>query len=168
MASERYRIAQINDVLVIEDLAVRAGEPIAGGIAEHRPLLETLIAAANRAEALALDVECLKDGDVKLHVGSTPSELLAQIFRLNRRVEELEAIVKRLPRTADGVPIVPGMTVWEARGRDVYRMKNFRATLPDAEGFSESNWEKGWSSVCRLDRIFSTEAAALAAKEVQS
>jgi len=96
-----------------------------------------LIAAANRADELA------------------------------RRVEDLEAIVAKLPKTADGVPIVPGMTVWEARGRDVYRMKNFRATLPDAEGFSESNWEKGWSSVCRLDRIFSTEAAALAAKGVK-
>jgi hypothetical protein len=44
-------------------LAVRAGEPIAGGIAEHRPLLESLIAAANRVESLARRVEELEGAE---------------------------------------------------------------------------------------------------------
>ena len=28
------------------------------------------------------------------------------------RIAELEAVAERLPRTADGVPVVPGMIVW--------------------------------------------------------
>ncbi len=32
--------------------------------------------------------------------------------RLLAMVEEMEGVVVRLPTTADGVPIVPGMTVW--------------------------------------------------------
>lgn len=34
------------------------------------------------------------------------------IIAKDRRIAELEAIVNRLPETADGVPVVPGDTVW--------------------------------------------------------
>lgn len=34
------------------------------------------------------------------------------------RITELEAIVEKLPRTADGVPVVPGMTLWFVETRD--------------------------------------------------
>ena len=120
MASERYRIAQINDVLVIEDLAVRAGEPIAGGIAEHRPLLESLIAAANRAEAEQPNNAAMRADDVRQGSESSllscvrwPSNAMRgaivpvvaalcelrdkqeeQIATLTRRVEELEGALR--------------------------------------------------------------------------
>jgi hypothetical protein len=43
----------------------------------------------------------------------TPMGAAAQIALLQQEVEQLHAIVDRLPRTADGVPVVPGVDrVW--------------------------------------------------------
>ena len=42
----------------------------------------------------------------------------ARIAQLNERIAELEAIVEKLPRTADGVIIVPGMDLY-GYGRSV-------------------------------------------------
>ncbi len=50
----------------------------------------------------------------------TVLELCAEVERLNSVVEKLQAIVHRLPKTADGVPIYPGMTVWALiAGREI-------------------------------------------------
>ena len=35
-----------------------------------------------------------------------------KLGKQDARIQELEAIVSRLPKTADGVPIAPGMQVW--------------------------------------------------------
>ena len=50
----------------------------------------------------------------------------AERVELTKRVEELEAenaklmeVVKKLPKTADGVPVAPGMTVWVPSSVDV-------------------------------------------------
>ena len=53
-----------------------------------------------------------------------PSTEADSMFLVNARddllaslaeIERLEAIVAKLPRTADGVPVVPGMRVWRIR-----------------------------------------------------
>lgn len=47
---------------------------------------------------------------------TTMLEQKDEIDRLAARIEELEAIVAKLTKTADGVTIVPGMTVWSEVG----------------------------------------------------
>lgn len=42
----------------------------------------------------------------------TLAHLMQAIEDYKARVAELDATVGKLPRTADGVPVVPGMTVW--------------------------------------------------------
>lgn len=69
-------------------------------------------------------------------------------------LEKLRGIVGKLPKTADGVPIVPGMTVYEQRASGCKEMKNFMTTMPDEDGFSEFKWDTGWSLFGRLDRIY--------------
>jgi hypothetical protein len=39
-------------------------------------------------------------------------ELTKECFRHKAEIERLRAIVDRLPKTADGVPMVPGLRVW--------------------------------------------------------
>ncbi|HYF35133.1 MAG TPA: hypothetical protein VD994_07600 [Prosthecobacter sp.] len=46
------------------------------------------------------------------------AELLLDNAPLFAAAEENAAIVARLPKTADGVPIVPGMKVWDQRGAE--------------------------------------------------
>jgi NTP pyrophosphatase (non-canonical NTP hydrolase) len=70
------------------------------------------------------------------------------------RVEELEAIVAKLPKTADGVPIVPGMMLW--MNEPERKTKAVRAHWKNAPiTYSDKLY---WVS------FYSTEAAALAAK----
>jgi len=40
------------------------------------------------------------------------AEYRHEIHRLEAEVEQLQAIIDKLPKTADGVPMVPGMRVW--------------------------------------------------------
>jgi hypothetical protein len=109
--------------------------------------LQTLIAAANREEALT------------------------------RRVEELEAIVAKLPKTADGVPIVPGMHVWFYSKRSCSQwVEELKVTGWEHLPGMEPGWmfvlsvvnEHGDTDGVNLECSYSTEAAALAAKGVQS
>ena len=73
--------------------------------------------------------------------------------------EELLKVVKKLPLTADGVPIVPGMKLWSVAswGDGVVSEKNFDFISPDARRGFKSNW-------------YSTKRAASAAflREVKS
>ena len=39
-------------------------------------------------------------------------EATALIAKMLKRIRELEAVVEKLPKTADGVPLVPGMAIW--------------------------------------------------------
>jgi len=71
------------------------------------------------------------------------------------KAEHLQTIVKKLPKTADGVPVVPDMMLWCADG-NVGRVTSmgYRVVQIDSEKTYEA------SVYC-----YSTEAAALAAKE---
>ena len=100
-----------------------------------------------------------------------------KIATLTRRVEELEAIVAKLPKTADGVPIVLGMKVYfECPDPEWWRVEpgtivsETVKSMDDGVSFSEY---KGTVAItceeCEFGNLecFSTEAAALAAKEVR-
>jgi hypothetical protein len=46
-------------------------------------------------------------------VGANMMQLIGQAGRVVGELERLRAIVDRLPVTADGVPVAPGMTIYE-------------------------------------------------------
>lgn len=88
----------------------------------------------------------------------------AEAARLDReqrdRIKDLEAIVSRLPHTADGVPVVPGDEVWHPdylwRSWEVdYDGDAFEYTVainPDRKG---NEWDEAYVSDC-----YSTPQAA--------
>lgn len=77
------------------------------------------------------------------------------------RLAAAEAIVARLPRTADGVPVVPGMQVWGIHCGQFYRTnvsdKCLGVALELPNPWCESEADPG--------ALYSTRAAAEAAKE---
>lgn len=77
------------------------------------------------------------------------------------RLAELEAIVAKLPRTADGVPITAGMTLWSI-GRvgdtEVFEME---ATCETEAKHKHGRWRGGRESI---EGCYSTREAAIAAK----
>lgn len=86
-------------------------------------------------------------------------------------IRQQQAVIDRLPKTADGVPIAPGMLVWEADGSDL----TYDGT--PHEGFkvltvgSEHQYERqrkqwvvlDWIGEVTTDRFYSTREAALQA-----
>lgn len=72
---------------------------------------------------------------------------------LEEKVAELQAIVDKLPRTADGVPVVPGMVLHYRRGWQV--LGAMVGEYADREG--------DWHCVA-IDDCYSTRQAAEAAK----
>lgn len=51
-------------------------------------------------------------GDPILQAGHKKADLEIQLAEAEKRAEEAEAVVAKLPKTADGVPIYAGMVVW--------------------------------------------------------
>ncbi len=72
------------------------------------------------------------------------------------KCEELQAIADKLPKTADGVAVVPGMNLWFVETRDTG--KTWFVKKHEDIHISPSHF---WIE----HRAYSTEAAALAAKE---
>lgn len=85
------------------------------------------------------------------------------------RVEELEAIVAKLPKTADGVPIVPGMFLYELKDGKAVAMESMPCCGFDiaANGRVHLFFQVRKDMERDLIGIYSTEAAALAAKGVK-
>jgi hypothetical protein len=86
-----------------------------------------------------------------------------ELEQLRVRVEELTAIVDKLPKTADGVPITPGMQIWGKLG---WNDEPARATLRGSylDGYSVGALEWGMNVVPEKE-VYSTREAAEAAKE---
>lgn len=82
-------------------------------------------------------------------------------------VERLRAIVATLPVTADGIPIIHGMTLWESYGNgSVYRMPDVRGAYYGSKSkrfMVVLFGDRGFNS-CDVKMVFSTEQAARAAK----
>jgi len=84
------------------------------------------------------------------------------VIPLLRRAQAAEALVDKLPQTADGVPVVPGMTVWWVRNDEVWHGIVAGATSivvwvkPDKGDLAEA-WQPGG--------CYSTREAAEAARK---
>lgn len=78
--------------------------------------------------------------------------------RLKERCAELEAIVAKLPKTADGVPVVPGDELWYRRSR---------GWLVVAETVGSYDDHNGDSHTVSLEQCYSTREAAEKANSVQ-
>ena len=85
--------------------------------------------------------------DIERYLGA-----MAAALRLGRERKRLQAIVDKLPKTADGVPIVPGRRVWQTPG-DWYGVKMSMTAGPYCTTFPE------W------DEVYSTREAAEAAAD---
>ena len=70
------------------------------------------------------------------------------------KIDRLQAIVDKLPKTADGVPITPGMTVWTK-----YWTGPRKELVDDLQVFvaEPTIWMNGEADT---DQLYSTEAAA--------
>ena len=99
-------------------------------------------------------------------VGHCEEACLAERRALDR-VEQLEAIVAKLPKTADGVPIVPGMFLYELKDGKAVAMESMPCCGFDiaANGRVHLFFQVRKDMERDLIGIYSTEAAALAAKE---
>jgi len=47
-------------------------------------------------------------------------EAIVTIAALHKQLAEAKAVIERLPKTKDGVPVTPGMSVWVDHGSDAY------------------------------------------------
>ena len=111
-----------------------------------------------------------------LHLRNCLQDAAKECGILKTELEAARAIVAKLPKTADGVPIVPGMHVWfYSRNSASQWVEELKVTgwehLPGMEpGYmfvlSVCN-EAGESDGVNLACCYSTEAAALAAKGVR-
>lgn len=72
-------------------------------------------------KAMARETIALVLADTRERMSALRNENLA----LARRVGAAEQIMARLPKTADGVPVVPGMTLHVDTGMGVYEMRTF-------------------------------------------
>lgn len=82
----------------------------------------------------------------------------SDIRQLIGTIEELQAIVDKLPKTADGVVIMPGMTVFEL----------WKTAKDGIASFVIDCWcEKDDCDPIEGSEVYSTKAAAQAAKENQ-
>lgn len=92
----------------------------------------------------------------------------------NKRAEEAEAVIEKLPKTADGVPISPGMTVYmECPDPKYWRVEAGTIIETTADSITVGRGFKEYSgefTICGEDLecgnldFYSTREAALAAK----
>lgn len=93
----------------------------------------------------------------------------ATILRLLALVEKAEAIVAKLPKTADGVPILPGDKVfWLARyGPKAGEVIEFRtSSLDDHDGLASFDYGWDYSITLRDEKVYSARESATKAKEM--
>jgi len=85
-----------------------------------------------------------------------------EIFALLARLEAAEAIVKRLPKTADGVPITPGAQVWCCFDEGVSEIEVVDVSKDQCQCEINEGEFSGWFDVRDADKCYSTREAALA------
>ncbi|MEQ8770080.1 MAG: hypothetical protein RIB60_06180 [Phycisphaerales bacterium] len=103
-------------------------------------------------------------------ISKSPEELQEQADSEHDRIAALEAIVKRLPKTADGVPVVPGHEPTKLYNPDYAGTKWFEVDAGDIEfGDSDREWSVCWGGwdydSTPVSDWYSTREAAEAAKE---
>lgn len=109
-------------------------------------LIETLMRQSKNAAKYASQRRLESERESLTLASMLFDQAAAELTRLQRRVQELEQIVERLPKTADGVPITPGM-------------KLYPRFNPDDEQEAGQLWSR-----FGFDVQYSTRAAAEAAR----
>lgn len=96
---------------------------------------------------------------------NAPVELRHQFTALLDRLEELERVVGKLPKTADGVPIVPGMKVWHwfECPPGWYEIEVVDVTADQCSCEINEGESSGWYDVRDADTLYSKEQAAMPA-----
>lgn len=127
------------------------------------------------SDELTLDevLSCLKEDARKQRMGGqtySPVHMFAAIRFLealaaaNKRVKELEGIVSKLPKTADGVPVVPGMEVWVWGEGELEGVRVPQQVHPSASWLlGVEKFEGG--GMLHYSKMYSTRSAAAAALE---
>jgi hypothetical protein len=142
-------------------------ERVAGKEVEHTST-EAVATLTRRVEELEADLTvaraCKPDEYTLIVASERAASERASIAE--RRVKELEAIVANLPKTADGVPIVPGMFLYELKDGKAVAMESMPCCGFDiaANGRVHLFFQVRKDMERDLIGIYSTEAAALAAK----
>ena len=103
-------------------------------------------------------------------IGKTIVKLTQENADLSREVERLEAIVRRIPLTADGVPVVPGDVVWGKIGLSAREGVVVWHSGKSADGLScfscgtgpQATEHTGYRSI---DKCYSTREAAEKARD---
>ena len=115
--------------------------------AEMRPYDEVIDQPQPCRKCLNEDIERLRAIVDCCAAECPPDESLEVNERVAVHIAELEAIVDKLPKTADGVPVVPGMELWFV---NEHGKASMGVTTP---------------TFGQVSRFYSTREAALAAKE---
>ena len=101
-------------------------------------------------------------------IHETPACIARQLAKANAENDRLQAIVDKLPKTADGVPVAPGMTVYFCRDGSPHIVGAFHEWSSDPDEYEVGdavpcwNEEKRYSARC-LGDCYSTRKAAEAA-----
>jgi hypothetical protein len=86
-------------------------------------------------------------------------------------LRELKAVVEKLPKTADGVVVSPGMNLWHCCGGHLGETKMFRTACYNHSSTNEQKCFhpepecQGARRIIKWDDCYSTREAALAAKQ---
>lgn len=86
---------------------------------------------------------------------SSTAMLHDKVFWLGQQYEKLQGVLDKLPKTADGVSVVPGMTIFNCHGDEA------EAIL---KAYEDGDWWWGKGPRAYFDECYSTKAAAEAAK----
>ena len=111
-----------------------------------------------------MDREDLRDALAEItRFRTIVDELRKEIQQLRRHVRIDEEIIDKLPRTADGVPVVPGMTLWDpVWPDDPFGVQALLVFCPNAR---RSEWMCNDGEVDAA-QCYSTREAADAARDI--
>jgi len=96
--------------------------------------------------------------EVRQVLWSLFSKLEHQLAQAREQIVELQAIIDKPPKTADGVPVFIGDSVWEKSNN------GFVESLIVARRTDEERYELCIESAVLIGRAYSTQAAAEAAQ----
>jgi hypothetical protein len=125
-------------------------------------------------EGVPIVLDWLAPGE-RTELSALKSQALLIILALRARVAELEAVVGKLPKTADGVPMTPGGHYWAwcrdeyAEDDDQWEVVEVVWWAGDDEGEFNSQYtlapsaRQPWASF-EVGKVYNTEEAAIAAK----
>ena len=124
-----------------------------------RETREWVLRLANEIERLRAALEPFE----VVEYSHTEDHYLAEqaVLRLSEKVREDESIVDKLPKTADGVPMVPGMEVW-----CIGTMRYNNGAMEELSGRTKEHVIMGLQRGKLFEgRLYSTREAAEKARE---